>query len=116
MQAYPTQVTSSKFLFVLLDQHLSWKDHMKAISSKIAKNVGILQRSSYLLPSHVRLTLYFPLIYPYFTYRRVGIILPYLHFWKFREKRGLSFGRIGLKNKNSYAIKREFLYKSTQMS
>jgi len=62
------QVTSSKFLGVILDQHLTWKEHLKAISYKIAKNVGILKRASYLLPSHVRLTLYYTLVYPYLTY------------------------------------------------
>src|SRR5688572_15107072 len=69
IDGYPiTQVTSSKFLGVILDQHLSWKDHIEAISSKIAKNVGILKRASNLLPPHVRLTLYYTLIYPYLTY------------------------------------------------
>ena len=63
-----TQVTSSKFLGVILDQHLSWKDHIKTISSKIAKNIGILNRASYLLPPKIRLTLYYSLIYPYLGY------------------------------------------------
>lgn len=62
------QETSTKFLGVVLDQHLSWKDHIKAISSKIAKNIGIIKRASSLLPPHVRLTLYYTLIYPYLTY------------------------------------------------
>ena len=37
IDGYPiNQVTSSKFLGVILDQHLSWKYHIEAISSKIA--------------------------------------------------------------------------------
>jgi len=47
------QVTSSKFLGVILDQHLSLKTHMNAISCKIAKNVGILKQASCLLPNCV---------------------------------------------------------------
>jgi hypothetical protein len=63
-----TKVASTKFLGVHVDQHLSWKEHINAISNKIAKNVGILSRTSYLLPTSIRLKLYFSLVYPYLTY------------------------------------------------
>ena len=33
---------SIKFLGVLLDQHLTWKEHIKLTENKIAKNIGIL--------------------------------------------------------------------------
>ena len=63
-----TKVNSIKFLGVYVDQHLAWKEHINAISVKIAKNTGILRRVSHLLPEHIRLTLYHTLIYPYLTY------------------------------------------------
>ena len=63
-----TQVTSTKFLGVYIDQHLNWKEHINNISSKIAKTVGVLFRSSKLIPVSIRSMLYYSLIYPYLTY------------------------------------------------
>ena len=36
---------SSKFLRVLVDQHLTWKEHIKPTENKIAKNIGILNKA-----------------------------------------------------------------------
>ena len=66
-----TQVITTKFLGVYVDQHLTWKEHIKNISNKIAKNVGIIARSSYLLPQTIRIKLYYSLIFPYLTYCNV---------------------------------------------
>ena len=63
-----TQVQSSKFLGVYVDQHLSWKEHISNISTKIAKNLGILTRISRILPPQTRTALYYTLIHPYITY------------------------------------------------
>src|SRR6218665_1535703 len=66
-----TQVITTKFLGVYVDQHLTWKEHIKNISNKIAKNVGIIARSSYLLPQTICIKLYYSLIFPYLTYCNV---------------------------------------------
>ena len=63
-----TQVNSTKFLGVYVDQHMTWKEHIHNIAIKIAKNVGILARTSYLLPQPIRMKLYYSLVYPYLTY------------------------------------------------
>jgi len=63
-----SRVESTKFLGVYVDQHLTWKDHIKCISSKIAKNTGIIARTAYLLPPSVRIKLYYTLVYPYLAY------------------------------------------------
>jgi Reverse transcriptase (RNA-dependent DNA polymerase) len=63
-----TQVTSTKFLGVYVDHHMTWKEHIKNISIKIAKNVGILARVSFLLPPPIRMKLYYSLVYPYLAY------------------------------------------------
>ena len=62
------QVDSTKFLGVFLDQHLSWKTHINYISQKISKNIGVISRISYLLPKHIRLNLYYALVFPYLSY------------------------------------------------
>ena len=40
----------------------------KKISLKIAKNIGIISRISYLLPINILINLYYALVYPYFSY------------------------------------------------
>ena len=63
--------TNSKFLGVVIDQHLSWKDHILYISNKVSKGVGILSRLHHLLPRHILLMLYNTLILPYLSYCNV---------------------------------------------
>jgi hypothetical protein len=62
------QVESVKFLGVYVDQHLTWSVHIEHIALKLAKNIGILKRISYLLPRNILLTLYYSMIYPYISY------------------------------------------------
>src|ERR1700733_13444498 len=62
------RVSSVKFLGTILDQSLTWNEHIKTISQKVAKNIGIMSRVAHLLPKQTRLNLYYSLIHPYFTY------------------------------------------------
>ena len=39
------RVKSIKFLGVLLDEHLSWKEHIRYTENKIGKNIGLLYRA-----------------------------------------------------------------------
>ena len=39
------KVKSIKFLGVLLDENLSWKEHIKYNENKVAKNIGLLYRA-----------------------------------------------------------------------
>ena len=38
------KTSSIKFLGVMLDEHISWNDHIKTVESKLAKNIGLLNR------------------------------------------------------------------------
>jgi len=60
------QVSSTKFLGIYIDECLTWKEHVKVIASKIAINLGILRKISYLLPSKILINLYCTLVNPYF--------------------------------------------------
>ena len=58
----------TKFLGVWLDEKLNWSKHIKEISGKIAKGVGILTKArSYLDPTIMK-TLYYSFLYPYLHY------------------------------------------------
>ena len=39
------RVNTMKFLGVLLDDNLSWKEHIKYLENKIAKNIGLMYRA-----------------------------------------------------------------------
>jgi len=51
-----------------LDELLNWSSHISNISTKTAKNSGILSKLKYKLPSSVLLMLYNTMILPYLTY------------------------------------------------
>ena len=60
-----------KFLGVLLDENLCWKEHIKYIESKIAKNIGLLYKAKPFIDKHSLLSLYHSYIHSYINY---GII------------------------------------------
>src|SRR6218665_570857 len=62
------RVDNARFLRVHIDQFLTWKTHISSVSSKVAKNIGILSRLSYLLPDHIRTSLYYTMVHPYLSY------------------------------------------------
>jgi hypothetical protein len=61
-------VSKTKFLGVLIDNKLSWKDHINYICNKIAKGIGVMRKVREMLNKDTLLSLYYTLIYPYLTY------------------------------------------------
>ena len=66
------RVGSIKFLGVLLDKHLSWKEHIRYTENKIAKNIGLLYRAKPSLGKHSLLTLYYSYIHTYSNYANLS--------------------------------------------
>ena len=62
------QTNKVNFLGVVVDQNLTWKEHISEISIKLAKNIGILSRIAYKLPANILTNLYYTLVYPYLAY------------------------------------------------
>src|SRR6218665_1366046 len=62
------QVNYINFLGAVIDKNLTWKEHISQISIKLAKNIGIISRISYKLPTHILINLYYSLVYPYIAY------------------------------------------------
>ena len=48
-----------KFLGVLFDENLTWKNHINLIENKISKSLGILHRAKFLLNQKSRKNVYF---------------------------------------------------------
>ena len=62
------QVTHTKFLGVEIDENLSWKNHLRDVTNKVAKNIGIINRLRKFVPGFIFLTLYSSLVLPYLNY------------------------------------------------
>ena len=66
------KTSSIKFLEGMLDEHLSWSDHMKTVESKLANKIGLLNRTSYFLNEHSLKINYFSYIHSYLNYASIA--------------------------------------------
>ena len=63
-----SEVDKTKFLGVVIDNKLSWRDHINYISGKIARGIGILIKARAFINKDTLITLYYSFVYPYFLY------------------------------------------------
>ena len=73
-----TRTETAKFLGVVIDENLTWKNHINYIENKIAKNVGIIKRVRYLLLEKTLNTLYNTLVLP--NIKSYGLIISRLDY------------------------------------
>ena len=59
------RVKVAKFLGVLIDECLTWKNHIDCISKTISRNIGVMNKLKHYIPYRVLHTLYCTLISPY---------------------------------------------------
>ena len=62
------QVSTFRFLGVIIDNKLCWSDHIQYIKKKMSKGIGILHKAKKILRKESLLTLYNCFIYPYIIY------------------------------------------------
>ena len=62
------RVACTKFLGVLVDEKLSWANHIKSIKMKISKGTEILNKAKQHINLSALVTLYHSFFYPYLTY------------------------------------------------
>ena len=63
---------SVKFLGVIIDENLTWKNHIEVVENKISKNIGVLYRASHLLDFKNLLKIYFSFIHIYISYANIA--------------------------------------------
>jgi len=61
------RVKCTKFIIIVIDEDLSWKQHTSHISLKILKSVGIVNRVKSILCLDLLKTLYYFLLHPYYS-------------------------------------------------
>ena len=64
--------SSVKFLGVMLDENISWKEHIKTTEKKLAKNIGLLYRAKPYLDEMSLKTIYFSYIHSYLNYANIA--------------------------------------------
>ena len=62
------QTRHTKFLGVILDENLTWNNHIEHVQSKLNKTIGILYRARNRLDPNILKLLYISLVYPYLSY------------------------------------------------
>ena len=62
------RVNHVKFLGVVIDDNLTWKEHINCISLKISRSIGILNSLKYILPLRILVNLYNSMILSHLTY------------------------------------------------
>ena len=62
------RASHTKFLGILLDENLSWKEHLKYTENRIAKSIGLMYKAKAFLDKVSLLSLYFSDIHSYINY------------------------------------------------
>ena len=57
-----------KYLGLLIDSNLAWKQHINYISTKISRSIGLIAKLRHYVPQNTLITLYWALIHPYLNY------------------------------------------------
>ena len=57
---------------VLIDENLSWKNHLDCVITKISKTIGMIAKLRHFVPSSVLTNIYKSLVLPYLTYGLVA--------------------------------------------
>ena len=61
-------VSQFSFLGVILDEHLSWKEHVNMVTNKLSQISGVINRLKYVFPKQILKNLYKSLFTPHLNY------------------------------------------------
>ena len=62
------EVKKTKFLGVIIDNKLSWKDHVAHVVGKVSRGLGMIINARNYLNKKGLITLYYSFVYPYLSY------------------------------------------------
>ena len=63
-----SQVRNTTFLGVVIDEYLTWKDHINTITKKIMQSTGIIAKLHHYTNLYTLKLIYYALVYPYLIY------------------------------------------------
>ena len=59
---------SVKYLGIIMDYNLNWKDHVFELSKKVSRGIGILFKLRDFVSTDILIQVYYSLIYPFLIY------------------------------------------------
>ena len=62
-----------KILGLLLDDNLSWKEHIRNLKNKMAKHIGLMYRAKPFLDKESLLAFYYSYIHSYLNYANLKL-------------------------------------------
>ena len=65
------QVKNTTFLGIVIDECLTWNDHVNLIAKKITKTTGIIAKIRHFTNLNARKLIYYALVYPYLIYDNI---------------------------------------------
>ena len=57
-----------KYLGLILDEHLSWDQHLKTLCTKVSRAIGMLAKIRHYVPTNVLLNIYYAILQSHLTY------------------------------------------------
>ena len=66
------RTTSIKFFVIMVDENLTWNDHIHIPENKLSKNIGLLYSAKLYLDKNTMTTLYFSFFYSYLNYGNIA--------------------------------------------
>ena len=63
-----SRVSSAKFLGIVLDDKVNFREHIPSLSSKLSRSIGAMYRIRSMIPENILYTLYYTLVYSHLTY------------------------------------------------
>ena len=66
------QSSSIKFFEILVNEHLSWIDHVNTLENKLSKSLGLLYKAKPFLNAKAMKTLFFSFFHIYLTYGNIA--------------------------------------------
>ena len=64
-------VNCTKFLGVIVDNKLTWTQHINELCNKVAKGIGIIRKVRHILNRKTLVNLYYTFIFPYLSYYNI---------------------------------------------
>ena len=64
-------IEHTKFLGIIIDQHLTWKNHINYVTKKVTRTTGVLCRIRFYVSQPLLRMLYYSLIYPHLHYGNI---------------------------------------------
>lgn len=62
------QVTSVKYLGVIMDEKMSWKNHIETIKTKLSRACNVVYKLRYIVPLKTLICVYYSLVYSHLNY------------------------------------------------